>query len=354
MGESKTFGAQGGKARAAKMSKTELSDQAKRAAAARWGGDLPIAEYPGVLKVGDIEIGCAVLGDGLRVLTQAELLVALGRHRKANVRKIEGEENTPPVLQGDRLKPFISNELLAKSQPIRFRTLQGSVASGYRAEILRDICDVYINAAKAGKLTKRQGHIAVQADILVRGLATVGIIALVDEATGYQVVRPKHQLAEILDAFIAKELRPWVRKFPFDFYEQIYRLKGWDATDLTPNSPKPLEVGKITVDLIYKRLAPGVRPELKRLTPRNDKGYLANKLFQRLTGEIGDPKLEKLIAVVTTVMKLSPDWQTLLANLEMLGIKKYEDNLSLALDDAKRIEMPSVIGLPAIASTSTA
>jgi hypothetical protein len=53
---------------------------------------------------------------------------------------------------------------------------------------------------------KQQEHIAKQAEILVRGFAGVGIIALVDEATGYQQDRARDALSRILEAFIAKEL----------------------------------------------------------------------------------------------------------------------------------------------------
>jgi len=94
----------GGIARAAALTKAERKKIAVKGAEARWGKTLPVAEYSGVLSIGDARIPCAVLNDGTRVLTQAELLVALGRHRKANVRNVEGEENTPPVLQGVALK----------------------------------------------------------------------------------------------------------------------------------------------------------------------------------------------------------------------------------------------------------
>ncbi len=40
---------------------------------------------------------------------------------------------------------------------------------------------------------------------MVRALAHVGIIALVDEATGYQRERASDALATILESFIAKE-----------------------------------------------------------------------------------------------------------------------------------------------------
>ncbi len=61
------------------------------------------------------------------------------------------------------------------------------------------MCEVYLKAREAGALVPSQEHIAVQAGILIRGLATVGVIALVDEATGYQRVREERALATILE-----------------------------------------------------------------------------------------------------------------------------------------------------------
>ena len=63
-------------------------------------------------------------------------------------------------------------------------------------------------------LQKQQEHVAKQAEILVRGFARIGIIALVDEATGYQRDREKDALAKILQAWVAKEIQAWVQTFP--------------------------------------------------------------------------------------------------------------------------------------------
>lgn len=107
-----------------------------------------------------------MLNDGARtrVLTHADFLEALGRHRKASVRSTTGgEEHPPPVLQGEALKPFISKELLEKSRPVTFRTQHGQVASGYRADILPDVCAVYLQARTANALLPRPYHIATQA-----------------------------------------------------------------------------------------------------------------------------------------------------------------------------------------------
>lgn len=326
--ESRKYGAQGGRKRAENLTKSELSEIGKRGAAARWGADLPVAEYPGVLKIGKIEIPCAVLDDGVRVLTQAEVLEALGRHRKANVRNVPGEELVPPILQGLRLKPFISNELLEKSKPIKFRTQKGSVASGYRAEILPAVCEIYLKARDAGALAKRQQHIAVQADILIRGLATVGIIAMVDEATGFQAMRARDALAKILEAFVQKELRMWVRTFPVEFYRELCRLRG--IAYPPPNMKLPAYFGHLTNNIVYDRLAPGVKDELKRVTPRDAKGKHKQKLFQRLTGDVGNPKLREHLASVVALMKVSDDNDTFEKNLEK-ALPRWTENLSLDL-----------------------
>lgn len=107
------------------------------------------------MKIGDIEIECYVLGDGTRVLTQASFLEALGRHRRANVRRIvngSGEERVPAIVAGKALKPFVSKEILEKSRPITFGLPSGGRASGFNAELLPAICEVYLQAREAGTL----------------------------------------------------------------------------------------------------------------------------------------------------------------------------------------------------------
>jgi len=185
---------------------------------------------------------------------------------------------------------------------------------GYEATILPDICAVLIEAHQKGKLGKPREHLAIRAAQLQHGFATIGIIALVDEATGYQDFRQRDALAKILERFVAKELRPWVKTFPAEYYKQIYRLNGWPYTD---NAGRPGVIGHWTNNIIYKRLAPGVWEELKRLTPRTPSGYYRNKLFQRLTEDVGHPKLREHLAGVVMLMKYSPNWRVFMNRLDM-------------------------------------
>jgi hypothetical protein len=157
-------------------------------------------------------------------------------------------------------------------------------------------------------LQQQQQPIAQQCEIIIRGLARVGIVALVDEATGYQTVRKRDALARILEAYISKELLPWTQRFPLEFYEEIYRLHGWDHLDPASKS-KPGYVGKLTNALVYRRLPDGVLDELKSQNPVDaETGRRKFKHHQFLTDQIGNPHLEKHLSKVIGLMQASDSW----------------------------------------------
>lgn len=191
--------------------------------------------------------------------------------------------------------------------PVRFQSPSGgSVASGYEATILPDICDAILASRKEGKLRPQQAHIADQAEILVRGLARVGIIALVDEATGYQEVRDRKALEEILNKYISEELRKWTPTFPDGYFLGIFKLKNWSM----PSFPtaRPGVISHYTKDIVYSRLAPGVLAELQVLNPTDGHGRRKHKLFQHLTPDHGHPKLKEHLRDVVLLMDASQSW----------------------------------------------
>ncbi len=329
----------GGKARAKTLSPDERKQIAIAGAEARWGR-IPIAEYSGVLEIGDLKIPCSVLEDGTRVFSESGFTKALGRARSGSAWLAGADPGArmPHFAPPKRLISFVGDELAKElMHPLKYRPAKGGkVAYGVKATLIPAICEAWLNARDANLLNPRQMETARKAEILTRGLARVGIIALVDAATGYEKIRPQLELQEILQKFVARELRPWVRRFPFEFYEKIYKLKGWDLSEITPNSPKPLEVGRITDDLVYKRLAPGVRKEIRERTPRNEKGYLAYKLHRWLTEDIGAPKLEKHLGIVMALMDVSPDWPTFKANMDKV-LPPFNKNYELALSDEPKL-----------------
>lgn len=220
--------------------------------------------------------------------------------------------------------------------PIKFKFPGGGrSAYGYEATILADLCDVVLAAREMGPgvLHPQQAHIAKQCEVLVRGFARVGIIALVDEATGYQKDRARDALAKILEAFIDKELQPWIQTFPASYYEEMFRLRGLDFP--TASVKRPQYFGVLTNDVVYKRLAPGVLDELKRVTPKSDTGRPKNKLFQRLTTNVGYPKLREHLGAVVAIMKLSTNWTDFREKLDRLHPRLDEFAYEYPEDDGK-------------------
>jgi hypothetical protein len=297
----------GGKARAQALSKSERSEIARAGALARWGTDAVPAINDGALQIGNHEIRCAVLEDGRRVLAQQTMLQTLGRARSAKGGTGSEAGGLPPFLTASNLQPFITDELREMLDPIPYRPLTGGRAYGYRAEILPLVCDVYLAVRNLGKPTKAQLRVAEICEVLVRSLAKVGIIALVDEATGYQDVRANDELRKILELYVQAELRPWVKVFPDEFFESIYRLQSWPYRP--GNAKRTPYVGKLINRYIYEQLPPGVLDELRELNPRTDKGYRRNKHHQHLTADTGNVHLDRQISTVTTLMRIARDKQ---------------------------------------------
>jgi len=332
--EGETGRAKGGKARAEKMTQAELSESARKAAAARWEKEKEVIDAvcgspDKPLRIGDVEIDCYVLVDGTRVVTQASFLGALGRHRRAKSYR-ERNADLPPILQGKAISPYIPSTILEKARPITFSLPNGGRASGYNAELLPEVCEVYLRAREAKALSAPQERTAAQAEIIMRGLATVGIIALVDEATGYQDIRARDALATILEEFIAKEIQAYVQTFPPDFYGEMFRLRGLPFPVETVH--KPQYFGHLTNDVVYKRLAPGVLEELQKTTPKDSKGRRKHKFFQRLTSNIGYPKLREHLGSVVTLMKISNDWDDFMVKLDQIH-PRVEDTIPMQIDD---------------------
>jgi len=301
------------------MTPEQRSEHARRAVEARWG--MAQATHTGELKIGEMILPCAVLEDGTRVLTQEGFLKAIGRSGKPAKGRGSQVEKMAPFLDLDNLKPFVDLELADSTKPVIFRVPSGARAYGYKAELLPRVCDVYLKAREAKALLKSQEKMAKVCEILMRALAHVGIVALVDEATGFQDHRAKDALAKILEAFVAKELQKWVKTFPAEFYKEMFRLR---QLPFNGQVKRPQYVGHLTNDLVYARLAPGVLDELRNKNPVIESGYRRNKHHQWLTDDLGHPKLIQHLSAVTALMKASDSWDQFKTLLDK-AIPKYQE-----------------------------
>lgn len=265
---------------------------------------LPVARYAGTISLGDVELGCAVLEDGTRLLTQSDMMRALGRARQAKGRGFyDADVNLPAFLTAKNLKEFIPSDLYVTSSQIEFILPSGMKAFGYRAELLPQVCEVYLEARDAGALAPSQLHVAKQADILVRSLAKVGIVALVDEATGYQRDRGHDALRLLLEKYIAEGLQKWIHTFPDSFFAELDRL--YDNAPTTSRS-RPLYYGRFINKYVYDPIEHGyVKAELDKLNI-TDEGKRRARFHQWLTDE-GRTILTRQIGKVEGIMEMCTD-----------------------------------------------
>jgi hypothetical protein len=288
----------------------------------------PRAVDSGILHLGNVEIPCYVLNDETRLISQRGLQKALGMssgggsggerriislitsveekwRKQADLRARKNEESKAKKAENDeklRKHAVLGARL---SAPILFHQLPkgGTVGYGYEATILADICSLLIDCREEDVLSGPQLKYAVASEKLLTYFAKVGIIALVDEATGHQYKRDKNALQEILKAYIRPEFLPWVKTFPDEFYQLMFQLKGWQYNHLSVK--RPILVGKITDNIVYRRFPEGVLEKLKEMNPKDANGRRLNKHHLLLTSEIGRPHLEKHLASLITLERLA-------------------------------------------------
>ena len=277
-------------------------------------------KYNGEITLGGYTIPCYVLEDGTRVLS--------GRGMQSALKMVDEDSNSRVSgnrlyrhLEQKTLQPFMyKNRSKAEFEPII--CYKGSTKiNGYKAEILADICEGFLDARDNINLAPRQQIIAQQAEILMRGFARVGISALVDEATGYQHERERTELQKILNAYVSESILKWQLTFTDEFYKELFRLWG---IPFTPKniSRKPQFVGKLTNKYIYSRLPSDVVEVIK------EKAQKKYRWHQALTPEIGKEHLKKVITEVTTLMAISNTKE----EFNKLFNKKYMHSEQLELD----------------------
>ena len=295
-----------GKARAKSLTQERRKEIAKKAGMAKGTKGLPKASHGGTLKLGDKEIECGVLPGGIRVISLASIQNALGLSKPGpEMRRKSEVTKSPTFFASDAINPYYLDVFKGCFSFIEFVNKFGSKTIGVEATLLPKICEVYLKARDAGVLTKPQIPIAITADIIMRSLAQIGVIALVDEVSGYQEERAKNELQQLLEKYISEELRAWTQKFPNEFFKQIYRLHNWTWPKVNKNHPQ--YVGQLINKYVYDRLPPGVKEELQKKNPINESGCRTHRHHQFLTEDVGDDNLQKQITQVVTLMRVSDD-----------------------------------------------
>jgi hypothetical protein len=281
----------GGLARREALSPNERRRLAKRAAHARWKqvGDVPEAGHQGTLVIGDRELEVYVLEDGRRLLHKRVMGHALGL-------KSAGGNAFMKMISSQGVRSQLTEELVEKiEKPVIFRAFNGDLAHGYEAAVLIEVCEALIKARESDTLTKRQLFLAIQSEIILRAAAKLGIIALIDEATGYSDNKRKDEYRQLFQEFLRDEFAQWERpEFPDKFFDMIYKL--YNLKRKNPDSSKhPQFFGKFIRKYVYYPLANSHGAILEQLDERNpvvyESGGRRYRMWQFLSEKVGLPAL---------------------------------------------------------------
>jgi len=279
--------------------------------------------HEGEINLGDFIISCYVLEDGTRVLSGMGMQNALKMLDDPDEQNQSGGTRLSRHLNQQSLQPYLYKD----KDPDYYAPLTcykgNQKINGYEATKLVDICRAFLQARKEINLGPRQAIIADQCEILVTGFAQLGLIALIDEATGYQYERERDELQRIIDAYVSEELRAWQKTFPDIYYREIFRLRGWDFTT-NGIKKRPGVVGKWTNQLVYEQLPDGVLEELKSKTPKTQAGNYTARFFQSLTQDVGEVSLQAQLSSVISLMQISEDWDEFLSHFEKLVSRRKE------------------------------
>lgn len=283
------------------------------------------ATNTGTVTIGKQDVPCAVLNNGKRVFIQREIVGLLTGNKKGGFDRYLKPKNLFKYLP----EKFKENSLVQSVFTFKTDTRE---AQGFEATDLIDICMMYINARNDNALLPSQMHLATQSLVIVSAFAKTGVIAVIDEATGYlkDKNRAKDELQKFLRQFMREDAAKWVRRFEDSFFEMIYKMRGW-TWNYTHKHPGV--VGVWINDIVYERIAPLVLTELKTKNPTTEKGGRKNKHHVFLTDEIGIPKLLNHLAAVEALGRASGyDWNRFMVMLDKAFPKQYQQ-LSLIFDE---------------------
>lgn len=264
---------------------------------------LPVATHQGTMRVHDLTLDCYVLEDGRRVFHKRGMAKALGL-------KSEGGNAFMKTMGGKGIGSALPAELQHRIQnPLNFKPVVQDLAHGYEADVLVDVAKAIVAAGEQGRLSRQQDALVAQARILVNAFAKVGVVALIDEATGYQQIRDPQALRYLVEQYIEEERRQWEKQFPDAFYDELNRIYGSKKLTMRASGKvvqnRPQHFANFTRKFIYFPMENGaVLEELDRLNPKVN-GTRQDRLHQHLTADYGIQKLKLQVQEVMTLMAVS-------------------------------------------------
>jgi len=275
----------------------------------------------------NIVLQCYVMDNGERVLSLRGASQAMG----LSVRS----KSLPRVLNRLWISKYLTEELRTwlenanrNNLPV-YITDKGKPFTPFEASLFVDLCSAYVNARHDNALSNEsQKEVADTLYIIMTAFAKVGLVAIIDEVTGYQYDRNRDELQKILAKYISAEMLPWAKRFPDEFYENMFRLNGWEYSG--KGKARPSYAGKLTNKYIYEYLPPGVLEEMRVKNPKDPStGRRKKRHHQWLTNDTGIKHLDAQLQQTIALMKASDNWE----EFERLFKKAMGEPYQLTLPD---------------------
>lgn len=266
-------------------SANDNSSQAKRKVKQQ-EAKLPTAKHFGNLMIGALEVPAYVLDDGRRVISRRGATNALTGGR--------GGGNLESYLEVAVLHNYLPNDLSDEIIEFSMEDNDAKTVKGMLAETFLEICDAYVKALGENALeTDSQRAIATQSAIFLSSCARIGLIALIDEATGYQYLRSADALQMKLKVFLEEEMRQWEKTFPDELWIEFARLTNWQVGVPHPGiRHRPKYWGKLVIELVYEYLDKDISDWLRQNAPKPRHGQ---NYHQWLSSQYGLKKLTEHI-----------------------------------------------------------
>jgi hypothetical protein len=282
----------------------------------------------GEINLGPVIVKCAVLENKQRVISQREVVKAITGHAKGGLDR---------YLQPQNLQPYIPEKFKSQSldqATLKYISLNGKTGQCFSATDIVDFLDMYLQARKDGALLSNQTHLADQAEMIMRSLAKTGIIALIDEATGYEKIKETGELIKFFKEAMVREMasdkiREFEKRGLFDGLYKMYNIprkkdKQWQHPPFFGNFfikyiYKPLDViitdGKVqTKGIMHKLLQ-----QQKNL-------HSGSTLYQFIT-EIGEPQFFEHLSIISSFMIIANNKR----QFDILFEKKFGTSMQQSL-----------------------
>jgi hypothetical protein len=281
--------------------------------------NIPKAWGSGPLKIMDVEIDCYILEDGTPILNKGKMMKAIGRQWKGSSRT-----EMPNFVGAMNLQEFIRPELIEQLKGIEFYD-GARLMSGYHADILVSVCNVYLEARQANALTKTQLPIAQTCEILLRSFAKVGIRALIYEQLGFEKFKNPEAFRILIESYLSEEIRKWSKEFPDEFFWQMDRIYG---NERTTSRNRPMYYAKFIRKYVYEPIESGVvLKKLDEKIPKNNKGRKLKRIHSAASEEIGLPAIKSQIWQTLGVLKISANKRIFESNYQRLMGQSYQGDL---------------------------